>query len=114
MPATFGRTGQGLAVANVEPDEFLTFVRGGLRTQFIGMAAGLEERVRSLGERPDPHAMLRVDEFTHRTGGDLSWISGPMPQLIPLRCLIGRDLWFSALTDASISPSTAPSYSLNR
>jgi hypothetical protein len=55
--------GPDLAVANVEANEFLTFVSGRLRTLFIDHPATLEERLRSLNDRPDSDARFRVDEF---------------------------------------------------
>jgi len=55
--------GPDLAVANVEPDEFLTFVRGKLRRLFIDEPAVLAERLRSLITRRDPYARYRIDEF---------------------------------------------------
>jgi hypothetical protein len=55
--------GPDLAVASVEPDEFLTFVSGRLRRLFIEDAGTLEERLRTLDSRPDPDGRFRVDEF---------------------------------------------------
>lgn len=55
--------GPDLAVATVEPHEFLTFVRGGLRRLFIDSPAVLEERLGALTDRPDPDARYRIDEF---------------------------------------------------
>jgi hypothetical protein len=55
--------GPDLAIANVEPNEFLTFVRGKLRRLFIDQPAALAERLRCLTTRPDPDARYRIDEF---------------------------------------------------
>lgn len=52
-----------LAVATVEPDEFLVFVFGKLRRLFIDTTEALERRRRSLRLRPDPDGRFRVDEF---------------------------------------------------
>ena len=55
--------GPDLAVASVEPDEFLTFVSGRLRRLFIDSAEALSERMRSLDSRADPDGRYRVEEF---------------------------------------------------
>ena len=55
--------GPDLAVVNVEPDEFLRFVSGGLRETFIDTPAALGRRVGSLRVRPDPDGRHRVDEL---------------------------------------------------
>lgn len=55
--------GPDLAVVNVEPDEFLGFVSGGLRETFIDTPAALDRRLATLRERPDPDGRHRVDEL---------------------------------------------------
>jgi hypothetical protein len=55
--------GPDLAVINVEPDEFLRFVSGGLDETFIDTPAALERRVETLRVRPDPDGRHRVDEL---------------------------------------------------
>ncbi len=55
--------GPDLAVVNVEPDEFLRFVSGGMRETFIDTPAALDRRVETLRVRPDPDARHRVDEL---------------------------------------------------
>lgn len=55
--------GPDLAIANVEPDEFLTFLRGKLRRLFIDQPAALADRLGSLTARRDPDARYRIDEF---------------------------------------------------
>jgi hypothetical protein len=55
--------GPDLAVVNVEPDEFLRFVSGGLDETFVDTLAALEWRVGTLRARPDPDGRHRVDEL---------------------------------------------------
>jgi hypothetical protein len=55
--------GPDLAVNNVEPDEFLSFVSGGTRRLFVSGPEDLAERVRSLEIRTDRDARYRIDEF---------------------------------------------------
>lgn len=55
--------GPDLAIASVEPDEFLTFVSGRLRRLFIDDPDALEKRMRTLVSRPDPDGRYRVEEF---------------------------------------------------
>ncbi|HEY4607109.1 MAG TPA: hypothetical protein VIH55_05625 [Acidimicrobiia bacterium] len=55
--------GPDLAVINVEPDEFLRFVSGGLGETFIETPVALERRVGTLRVRPDPDGRHRVDEL---------------------------------------------------
>jgi hypothetical protein len=55
--------GPDLAVDNVEPDEFLTFVSGRTRTLFVNGQKDLAERIRSLDTRADRDARYRIDEF---------------------------------------------------
>jgi hypothetical protein len=55
--------GPDLAVNNVEPDEFLTFVSGRTRRLFINGPEDLAERIRSLETRADRDARYRIAEF---------------------------------------------------
>ncbi len=55
--------GPDLAVASVEPDEFLTFLSGDLPRLFVDSPATLEQRRESLVVRQDPDARYRVEEF---------------------------------------------------
>ena len=55
--------GPDLAVNNVEPDEFLTFVSGQTRTLFVNGTEDLAERLDTLETRPDRDARYRIDEF---------------------------------------------------
>jgi hypothetical protein len=55
--------GPDLAVDNVEPDEFLTFVRGRGRSLFVNGPDDLADRMRSLETRADRDARYRIDEF---------------------------------------------------
>ena len=55
--------GPDLAIASVEPDEFLQFVLGHLRRLFIDKPATLEHRLSALNTRADPDARYRVEEF---------------------------------------------------
>ncbi|HEX2404486.1 MAG TPA: hypothetical protein VHM29_07270, partial [Acidimicrobiia bacterium] len=55
--------GPDLAVNNVEPDEFLTFVSGRTRTLFVNGPADLAARISRLETRPDRDARYRIDEF---------------------------------------------------
>jgi hypothetical protein len=55
--------GPDLAIASVEPDEFLRFVLGRLRRLFIDTPAQLDARLQTLSTRPDPDARFRVEEF---------------------------------------------------
>ena len=55
--------GPDLAIASVEPDEFLAFVSGRLRRRFIDDAKALDERMASLVSRPDPDGRYRIEEF---------------------------------------------------
>ncbi len=55
--------GPDLAISNVEPDEFLTFVSGRTRRLFVRGPADLAERVRTLDTRTDRDARYRIDEF---------------------------------------------------
>ncbi len=55
--------GPDLAVNNVEPDEFLSFVSGRTRRLFVSGPEDLAERVRSLEIRTDRDARYRIDEF---------------------------------------------------
>jgi hypothetical protein len=55
--------GPDLAVASVEPDEFLTFASGRLRGLFIDSREALEQRLRDIGASPDPDGRFRVEEF---------------------------------------------------
>ena len=55
--------GPDLAVNNVEPDEFLSFVSGRTRRLFVSGPEDLAERMRSLEIRTDRDARYRIDEF---------------------------------------------------
>jgi hypothetical protein len=55
--------GPDLAVNNVEPDEFLTFMSGGVRRLFVSSHQDLAERLRGLEMRTDRDARYRIDEF---------------------------------------------------
>jgi hypothetical protein len=55
--------GPDLAVNNVEPDEFLTFVSGRTRRLFVDGPDDLAERIRGLETRLDRDARYRIDEF---------------------------------------------------
>jgi hypothetical protein len=55
--------GPDLAVNNVEPDEFLTFVSGRTRRLFVDGPDDLAVRLRGLETRADRDARYRIDEF---------------------------------------------------
>jgi hypothetical protein len=55
--------GPDLAVNNVEPDEFLTFVSGRTRRLFVDGPDDLAQRIRGLETRLDRDARYRIDEF---------------------------------------------------
>ena len=55
--------GPDLAVNNVEPDEFLTFVSGHTRNLFVNSSEDLAPRIHSLDTRADRDARYRIDEF---------------------------------------------------
>ena len=50
-----------LALAAVEPDEFLTFVAGGLEQMFVGSPDGLDDRLQV--HPADPDGRHRIEEF---------------------------------------------------
>lgn len=55
--------GPDLAMATVEPHEFLDFVSGRLDRQFIDDPASLERRLREVDTRPDFDGRFRVNDF---------------------------------------------------
>ncbi len=55
--------GPDLAVANVEPDEFLAYMTGGLRRRFIASPDDLARRLAESAPRPDPDGRYRVEEW---------------------------------------------------
>ena len=54
--------GGDLALANVDPDKFLTYLTGGLRRLFIS-PTDLSKRLAEPAPRPDPDGRYRVDEW---------------------------------------------------
>ncbi len=55
--------GDDLALANLEPHEFLDFLFGRTARRFIKSADDLERNVRQIDEQPDPDGRFRVNEF---------------------------------------------------
>lgn len=55
--------GIDLATANVEPHEFLDFVRGKLADHYVRDEADLERHLAEMDLRPDPGGRFRVNEF---------------------------------------------------
>jgi hypothetical protein len=55
--------GTDLALANLEPHEFIEFVSGRLNRQFINDEKELERRLETIDGRPDPDGRFRVNEF---------------------------------------------------
>ena len=55
--------GPDLALANLEPHEFIDFVSGRLSRAFIADATDLRERMDRAQGRPDPDGRFRVNEF---------------------------------------------------
>jgi hypothetical protein len=55
--------GPDLAAANIEPDEFLTFVGRRLRRLFIATRADLDDRLAAPDPPPDPDGRYRVEEW---------------------------------------------------
>ena len=55
--------GPDLALANLEPHEFIDFVSGRLSREFISNATDLRERMDQAQGRPDPDGRFRVNEF---------------------------------------------------
>jgi hypothetical protein len=55
--------GPDLAAANIEPHEFLQFVRGRLRSQFIVDEGDLDARTAAIEDRVTPDGRHRVHEF---------------------------------------------------
>ncbi len=55
--------GPDLATANVEPDEFLTFVAGRLRRLFVARVEEIAERLRTRVHTADPDGRFRVEEW---------------------------------------------------
>ncbi len=55
--------GTDLASTNIEPHEFLDFVRGRLTRHFIGTGEQLERRMAGMDLAPDPDGRFRVNEF---------------------------------------------------
>jgi len=55
--------GTDLATANLEPHEFLDFLRGRLGERYIGDADSLERRLAGMDLRPDADGRYRVNEF---------------------------------------------------
>ena len=55
--------GPDLALANLEPHEFIDFVSGRLSRAFISDGTDLRERMDQAQGRPDPDGRFRVNEF---------------------------------------------------
>ena len=55
--------GTDLALANLEPHEFIEFVSGRLNRQFINDEEELKRRLETMDGRPDPDGRFRVNEF---------------------------------------------------
>jgi hypothetical protein len=55
--------GRDLALRNIDPSEFYTFLSGSLDREFIQGPADLDQRLARRDDRPDPDGRYRVNQF---------------------------------------------------
>jgi hypothetical protein len=80
--------GTDLASASVEPHQFLDFVTGRLRRQFVSSEDDLERRLGSLDLAPDPDGRFRINQLF---GHDDTW-QAALARLVALSDAVVMDL----------------------